>query len=258
MKHSLPRLGLAGGIDRDGSRAAELLAAGFGSVEFGTVAPDADPGRQPGVALLAQRLAALGPRLPDRQNSALIGIGLGLGQRAAPAALGAHWLAGLQTAAPVADYLSFNLSAAACRPLLGPEHAALLAAALAAVASERERLAAGGQRWVALALKLPLDGSPLSAAAQMALAAGFDAVIAVLPQRPERLDWLQAWARRIDGAAQLVAVGGIRSSADVRTALGAGASGIQVHSVFAEQGSACLAPLLAGLVPAAGRVDGGS
>lgn len=242
------RPGLAGGIDRDGSRAAELLAAGFGSVEFGTVTPEAEPGRQPGVAVLAQRLAALGRRLPAPQNSALIGIGLGLGQGAALTALTAHWLAGLQAAWPVADYLSFNLSAAAYRPLLAPEHAVLLADALAAVARERQRLTADGRRPVALALKLPLEAQPLSPAAQMALAAGFDAVIAVLPQRPERFDWLQAWAQRINGAAQLVAVGGIRSSADVRAALDAGASGIQVHSAFVEQGCACLPPLLAGLM----------
>ncbi|WP_155837367.1 dihydroorotate dehydrogenase [Herminiimonas sp. CN] len=250
MMFSLPRLGLAGGIDRDGSRAAELLAAGFDSVEFGTVTPDPEPGRHPGVALLAQRLAALGSRLPESQNRAQIGIGLGLGQGAELTALGAHWLAGLQVAWPVADYLSFNLSAAAYRPLLEAEHAALLTRALAAVANERVRLAAGGQRRVALALKLPLEGPPLPAAAQMALATGFDTVIAVLPQRPERFDWLQAWAQRIDGTAQLVAVGGIRSSAEVRAALGAGATGIQVHRVFAEQGSACLPPLLAGLAPA--------
>lgn len=241
------RPGLAGGIDRDGRRAAELLAAGFGSVEFGTVTPDAEPGRQPGVAVLAQRLAALAGRLPVGRNRALIGIGLGLGRGAAPTALAAHWLTGLQAAWPAADYLSFNLSAAAYRPLLGPEYAALLAAALATVAKERERLAANDQRHVALALKLALEAQPLSPAAQMALAAGFDVVITVLPQRPERFDWLHAWSQRIDGAAQLVAVGGIRSSADVRAALAAGATGIQVHSVFVEQGGACLPPLLAGL-----------
>ena len=82
MKLSLPRLGLAGGIDRDGSRAAELLAAGFGSVEFGTVTPDAQPGCHSSVALLVQRLAALAPHAPDTRNNALIGIGLGLGQGA--------------------------------------------------------------------------------------------------------------------------------------------------------------------------------
>ncbi|MDP3841936.1 MAG: hypothetical protein Q8Q81_04980 [Oxalobacteraceae bacterium] len=249
MKPSLPRLGLAGGIDRDGSRAAELLAAGFGSVEFGTVTPDAQPGCHSSVALLVQRLAALAPHAPDTRNNALIGIGLGLGQGAAPAALGAHWLAGLQAAAPVADYLSFNLSAAANRPLLAPQHAALLTQALARISNQREWLASGGRRRIALALKLPLDGQSLSAAAQMAVAAGFDAVIAVLPQRPERLDWLRAWAQHIGAAAQLIAVGGIRSSADVRAALDAGAGGIQVHSIFAEQGSACLPPLLAGMMP---------
>lgn len=250
MKCLLPLLGLAGGIDRDGSRAAELLAAGFGSVEFGTVTPDAQPGCRSSVALLTQRLAALGPRLPATQDRTLIGIGLGLGQGAELTTLGAHWLAGLQAAWPVADYLSFNLSAAANRPLLAPEHARLLTRALATVANEREWLTVDSRRRVALALKLPLEGASLSAAAQMTLAAGFDALIVVLPQRPERLDWLHAWAQRIDGAAQLVAVGGIRSSADVRAALDAGASGIQVHRVFAEQGSACLPPLLAGLTPA--------
>ncbi|NMM28636.1 MAG: dihydroorotate dehydrogenase [Glaciimonas sp.] len=254
MKPFLLRLGLAGGIDLDGSRAAELLSAGFGSVEFGTVTPDPEPGCHPGVAVLVQRLAALDNRWPNSQNRALIGIGLGLGQCAAPTALAAHWLAGLQAAWSVADYLSFNLSAAAYRPLLAPEYAALLAHALAVVANERERLTAGGRRRVALALKLPLEAQPLSAVAQMALAAGFDAVIAVLPQRRERFDWLQAWARRIDDAAQLVAVGGIRSSADVRAALNAGASGIQVHSVFVELGCACLPSLLAGLA-APGRTS---
>lgn len=252
MKHSLLRLGserpgLAGGIDRDGSRAIELLGAGFGSVEFGTVTPDAEPGRHPGVAVLVQKLAALGTRLPGPQDRALIGIGLGLGQGATPTALAAHWLAGLHTAWPVADYVSFNLSAAANQPLLAAEHAALLAHALAVVGEERERLASGGRYRMALALKLPLDAHSLSPAAQMALAAGFDAVIAVLPERRERFDWLQAWAQRLNGAAALVAVGGIRSSADVRAVLGAGATGIQVHRVFVEQGGACLPPLLAGL-----------
>lgn len=244
------RPGLAGGIDRDGSRAAELLGAGFGSVEFGTVTPDAEAGRHPGVALLAQRLGAMGALLPDTQNRALIGIGLGLGQGAAPTELAAHWLAGLRAAWPVAEYLSFNLSAAAYRPLRAAQHAALLADALATVADERERLLAKGRRRVALALKLPLDDGPSSAVIELALAAGFDAVIAVLPQQRERFDWLHAWSRRIDGAAELVAVGGIRSSADVRAALDAGATGIQVHGAFVEQGGACLPPLLAGLAAA--------
>ncbi len=236
------RPGLAGGVDRSGSCAAALLACGFAGVEFGTVTPLPD-GAQVGVAALVQRLGDV-VALPCR---ARIGIGIGLGAGAPPGALGAHWLAGLRSAWPVADYLVFNLSAAAYRPLLRPEHDALVAAALATLASERAWLRASTGRRVALALKLPLDAPQLSAAAQSALAAGFDAVIPVLPQHQARLDWLQDWSRALDGGAALVAVGGIRSAADVRAALQAGASGIQVHRAFVESGVACLAPLLAGL-----------
>jgi dihydroorotate dehydrogenase len=237
------RPGLAGGIDRDGSRAASLLASGFAGVEFGTAAPLPGPGGQPGVAALAQRLAAVVAQ-PDR---ARIGIGLGMNADLPPAALAEQWLAGMRGAWPVADYVCFNLSAAANRPLLLPEHDALVGAALSAVAGERTRLCAATGRRVGLALKLPLASSPLSAAARAALAAGFDALVTVLPEHAWRLPWLHDWVRAIDGAAALVAVGGMRSAADVREALRAGADGIQVHRAFVEQGADCLAPLLAGL-----------
>lgn len=240
------RPGLAGGIDRDGGCAASLLAGGFAGVEFGTAAPLPGPGGQPGVAALAQRLAAVVAQ-PGR---ARIGVGLGMNADMPPAALTGQWLAGMHGAWPVADYLCFNLSAAAYRPLLLPDQDVLVSAALAAVARERARLCAATGRRVGIALKLPVAASSLSAAAQAALAAGFDALVTVLPEHPMRLTWLHDWGRAIDGAAALVAVGGMRSADDVRAALRAGADGIQVHRAFVEQGAACLPPLLAGLARA--------
>lgn len=237
------RPGLAGGIDRDGSRAASLLACGFAGVEFGTAAPLSGPGGQPGVAALVRRLAEAAAQ-PDR---ARIGVGLGMNADAPPAALGAQWLAGMRAAWPVADYLCFNLSAAAYRPLLRAENDGLVAAALATVASERAWLTAATGRRVGCALKLPAGAPGLSAAARSALAAGFDALVAVLPDDGARLECLRGWSGAIDGGAALVAVGGIRSAADVRAALQAGADGVQVHRAFLESGAACLAPLLAGL-----------
>ena len=59
------RPGLAGGIDKDGRRAAELLAYGFGSVEVGSVLPD--------------DAAAVAARLADGMSSRWGAIGLGLG-----------------------------------------------------------------------------------------------------------------------------------------------------------------------------------
>lgn len=230
------RLGLAGGIDKDGSRAAELLAAGFGSVEFGTVTPWPEPGANPGAAALAARLAG------RRAGATRIGIGIGMGA-GAPDALAAAWLGGMRAAWPAADYLSFNLSARSYRPLLAAAHLPLLLHAFDAVTAEREALG----RHIGLALKLPLgpDGDFPLMLAGAAAAAGFDAVIAVLPEGAGRLARLEALASCLQGKAALVAVGGIRGAADLRDALGAGADGVQVHTVFAQQGAACV-PLLLG------------
>lgn len=241
------RPGLAGGIDKDGGRAAELLGLGFASVEFGTVTPYPDAPGQPCIAALVARLAALGPRPPE---AAAIGVGLGLRTGGTPQMLADDWRTGLAMAYGVADYLSFNLSARAYRPLLAAAQLPRLVRALAGVAAERRHLAAATGRRVALALKLPLG--PASAAgtawaiAEAAAAAGFDAVTAVLPDGEARLPALVELARRLRGQTALLAVGGMRGAADVRAALAAGADGIQVHTAFVEQGPACLPALLAG------------
>jgi dihydroorotate dehydrogenase len=232
------RPGLAGGLDRDGSRAAELLASGFASVEFGTVTPHPLAGDNPGVHALVARLAALGPR--PAQGPA-IGIALG---NLAPSTVAGDWLAGFAAAAPHADYLSFNLSARTRGDLLVPARLPVLAAACRAVCEARR---AGAHR-PALALKLPLgtDPEPLPPAAEAALAAGFDGIVAVLSDAPERHARLARLASRLGAGRALVAVGGIRNAAAVSAARAAGAHGIQVHRAYAEHGRACLAPLLAG------------
>ncbi len=234
----LGRLGLAGGIDKDGSRAAELLAAGFDSVEFGTVTPQPEPGSNPGVATLAARLAALAASTDTR-------IGIGMGGGAGPTTLAADWLSGLRAAWDAADYLSFNLSARRYRPLLSVEHLPLLTHAMEAVAAERQRRTQESGRHVALTLKLPLgsgDSLPLIVA-EAAADAGFDAVTAVLPEHAERLAHLRHLAACLRGKAALVAVGGIRDANDVAAALACGASGVQVHTAFAQRGAACLVSL---------------
>ncbi|MBW7902734.1 MAG: dihydroorotate dehydrogenase [Rhodocyclaceae bacterium] len=234
-------IGLAGGIDRDGRRARELLAAGFDSVEFGSVAAGIDGFPDDGAATLAARLAAQahgdGPR---------IGVGLGRPPGAPPAALVDCWTAGLEAVAGVADYVSLNLTAAANRPLLAPEYRPLLARAFAAVAARRDALAAGGHR-VDLAVKLPLDGpgEPLPTVGLLAVAAGFERLTLVRSDGDAGFARFAELVRQIDGRAAPVAVGGIRSAADVAAAREAGAAGVQVHRLYAERGAACLAGLRA-------------
>ena len=236
------RPGLAGGIDTDGRRAGELLQLGFGSVEFGTVA--AHPQAPNPLAPLVTRLAALPPCSPV--SSAIgIGIGIGLTPGAPATAVPAQWLDGLHGAWQEADYLSFNLSARAHRPLLAPEHHTLLAITLRALVRARDRL----PRRVALALKLPLGEhpAPLPAIANAAAHAGIDCLTLVLADPPadrtDQLTRLATLARRHPAGPALVAVGGIRNANDVHAALNAGASAVQVHRAFTQHGPACLSDL---------------
>lgn len=231
------RPGLAGGIDKDGTRAAELLGLGFGSVEFGTVAVGPRAGAE--LAALRARLAALPARAP---GATAIGIGLGQPADAAPRTLAACWLAGLYGAWDVADYLSFNLSARACAPLREPARLPLVEAALRAVTAAR----AGLPRRVPLALKFRLEAAEEAppAVALAAAAAGFDLLTAVLPDHPGRLPRLRALSGLVPAGPTVVAVGGIRHATDVADVRRAGAAGVQVHRVFAESGAACLPQLL--------------
>lgn len=233
------RLGLAGGIDKDGSRAAELLAAGFDSVEFGTVTPRPEQNGNPGVAALAARLTALAP---CRTGNTRIGIGIGMSSDAEPSALPVEWANGLHAAWDIADYVCFNLSARRYQPLLTADNLSLLLHAFQTVAAIRQSKYG---RHVALTVKMPLGAKgtfPLILA-DAAANHGFDAIIAVLPEDGGRLDRLKVLADRLGGRTGLVAVGAIRNAEDVHTALAAGADGVQVHTAFAQLGAACLPAL---------------
>jgi dihydroorotate dehydrogenase len=235
-------IGLAGGIDKDGSRAAELLAAGFASVEFGSVAAGGSDYPDASAATLAANLAAW--RTSHLHTAApRIGVGISRPAGAPLEALPDCWLAGLEALAGVADYVSFNLTAAANRPLLTAEQQPLLARSFAAVVARRDALAAKGRR-VELAVKLPLGapGEPLPGIALLAAVAGFAHLAVVRADNAPDFSRITSLARRLPRV-RLVAIGGIRSAADVGAARAAGAAGVQVHRAFAEQGAACLIAL---------------
>lgn len=244
-KLALPWLrwpGLAGGIDKDGSQAPALLDLGFGSVEFGSVTAFPVAGHNPGAAGLVARLAEQDHFAPGRTA---LGIGLGLPPTASAETLAGEWLAGLAAVYPVADYVSLNLTAAANRRFLLPAHRLSLLAALRAVAAGRERLP-GQARCVALAVKVPVDDAEVLL--DVLLDSGFEQLTVVLPDTGKRFAALAQLGAAIKrragvGVLALVAVGGLRSAADVAAARRAGAHGVQVHRLFVEQGAACLATL---------------
>ena len=230
----LDGVGLAGGIDKTGERAGELLNAGFTSVEFGSVTAAPLPGISCGLAALLARLAAV-----DAPRSA-IGIGLGLPPDLPPEQLADQWLAGLRLLAEgpaVADYLSFNLSAAANRRFVEAAQRPHLAAALAAVAEFRRSTA--GQHLPLLAAKLPVAAA--AALWDELCAAGLAQVPVVLPDGVPAGQALAPLAGR--SGLWRVAVGGIGSAADRQAAHAAGADGVQVHRLFVALGAVCMMAL---------------
>ena len=239
----LTRPGLAGGIDKTGERAGELLGLGFGSVEFGSVTVAPLAGSNPGLSALLERIAMVHR---EKQPKTAIGIGLGLPPDLPPARLAAEWLAGLHLLAeapPVADYLSLNLSAAANRRFVGGDLRPILLNALAAVADFRRRQ--GGCQRPFLALKLPVDAVPGLWPALVA--AEVDQLTVVLPEGPGRLESLArvaTLAASSEGPV-LVAVGGIHDAVVRQAVCAAGAREVQVHRLFVEAGAATLGRLLA-------------
>lgn len=236
----LDRPGLAGGIDKDGSRAVELLTCGFGSVEFGTVTAEPLPGQNGGVAALVAALR----RSPEKAGRSAIGIGLGLPAETVPDRVALEWAQGFALAAELADYVSLNLSARANRRFLDLPHPPMLAAAFAGVVELRDRWRTHG-REVWLAVKLPIDHGAAVDVAKLAVGAGIDQLTTVLPDEGQRWERLTELRENVGRNACLVAVGGIRNATAVATARASGANGVQVHRLFVEQGAQCLRTLSA-------------
>ena len=235
--------GLAGGIDKDGRRAAELLGLGFGSVEFGSVTVHPVTGYNPSITTLLTHLSAI-DRAAYKYSASAIGIGLGLPPEATAESLAEEWQAGLTAAWPVADYVSLNLSAKANQRFLATAHRSSLLTALRAVAACRDRLAETGRR-VQLAVKMPL--AEATGLLETLTQTGFSQLTVVRPDHAVGFDDLTVLNELLclsDGSRPaLVVVGGIRTAADVAAAYGAGANGVQVHRLFIEHGTNCLTRL---------------
>lgn len=238
----LNRPGLAGGVDKTGERAGELLDLDFGSVEFGSVTSQPLPGSNPGLKALILAIATVSRK---KRPKTAIGIGLGLPSDLPAEALAEEWLQGLGLLVevpPVVDYLSLNLSAAANRRFVGEDLRPVLFDALAKVAHWRSTQNADGR--LQLAVKLPLEAA--AGLVPVMQHAGVGQLTVVMSDTLERsvgltlLRQLSLVARDM----RIVAVGGIRSAADRLEMLNAGCAGVQVHRLFMAEGPATPSLLL--------------
>jgi dihydroorotate dehydrogenase len=273
-------IGLAAGLDKDARVPDALLGLGFGFVEVGTVTPFAQPGNpQPRLFRLAEDKAVINrmgfnnsgqaaacERLTRRKGRpGIVGVNIGANKDSADRI--ADYARGARVMAPVASYLTVNISSPNTPGLRALQAHDALDALLAGVLDAR------GADGPPVFLKVAPDLAPadIDAIVAVALERGIDALIVAnttLSRPPLRsrhageagglsgaplgalaLTRLRDFRRASGGALPLIAAGGIASAEDAFARILAGASLVQIYSALVYEGPGLARRIARGLVP---------
>ncbi|MEC3950707.1 quinone-dependent dihydroorotate dehydrogenase [Sphingobium sp. HWE2-09] len=266
-------VGLAAGYDKEGRVAHKMHGLGFGFTELGTLTPLAQPGNpQPrlfrlvedravinrfgfnngGQGAAADRIARY--RRPIGQRP-LIGINIGANKDATAAGRGiADYVTGVTCMAPLADYLTVNISSPNTPGLRALQGRAALDDLLSAV------MAARGTQATPIFLKVapdlePADVEDIAAAcidhridalivsnttitrpALRSVHAGEMGGLSGAPLTDLSLDRLRDFRRLLGPRLPLIGVGGIANADQAYARIRAGASLIQLYSALVYEG----------------------
>ncbi|HEY4944226.1 MAG TPA: quinone-dependent dihydroorotate dehydrogenase [Rhizomicrobium sp.] len=260
-------IGLAAGFDKDAQIPAAMAKFGFGFVECGTVTPRPQQGNpKPRLFRLARDRAvinrmgfnnggmdAAAARLARRKRSGVVGINIGANKDSADRV--ADYRAAFATLAPLADYVTVNVSSPNTPGLRGLQNKDELAALLLALTDARAKLSL--RTPLLLKIAPDLDGNALDDIAAVLALAGIEGLI-VSNTTIARPPTLQSPLAREQGglsgaplfdlstrilremrsrtALPLIGVGGIAGGADAYAKIRAGASLVQLYSALAFQG----------------------
>ncbi len=281
-------IGLAAGFDKNAEVPDEMLAAGFGLVEVGSVTPLPQAGNpRPRLFRLAEDEAVINRMgfnneglekaasrlIRRRARPGLVGVNIGANKDAADRV--ADYVTGFRRVAALAGYVVVNVSSPNTPGLRLLQQKDELARLLAALEAARREVAA-----VPLVLKIAPDLAPEDCAdiAGLAIEHGLDGLIVsnTTLARPETLrsghkaetgglsgrplmapsTALLAELRRLTGGRlTLIGAGGIASGADAYAKIRAGASAVQLYSALVYQGPGLVGRIkaeLAGLLKADG------
>ena len=259
-------VGLAAGFDKDAEVPDAMLGLGFGFVEVGTVTPLPQAGNpKPRLFRLAEDQAVINrmgfnnagqtaalERLRSRKRNGIVGVNIGANKNSADRI--ADYVQGVRVMAPVADYLTINISSPNTPGLRGLQDEGALAELLSAV---RDARVAGGQpvflkvapdlvaddpgRIVRVATDCQIDAlivanTTVSRPALKSRFADEAGGLSGAPLKSLALDALRAFRAASGGAVPLIAVGGIASADDAWARIRAGASLVQLYSALVYEG----------------------
>lgn len=266
-------VGLAAGYDKDGRVAHKMHGLGFGFAELGTLTPLAQPGNAKprlfrlvedravinrfgfnngGQGAAADRIARYRRPVGD---GPVIGINIGANKDATAAGRGiADYVTGVTCMAPLADYLTVNISSPNTPGLRALQGRAALDELLGAVMAARPH--GGPPIFLKVAPDLkPADVEDIAAAcidhgvdalivsnttitrpALRSVHAGETGGLSGAPLTDLSLGRLRDFRRLLGARLPLIGVGGIGSGAQAYARIRAGASLVQVYSALVYEG----------------------
>lgn len=279
----LNRIGLAAGLDKEGNTIDALGRLGFGFIEIGTITPRPqagnpkprlfrlipheaiinrmgfnNPGIDKGVKNVRSHQSFMGP----------IGFNIGKNKDTPNESAADDYLACLEKAYPVADYIAVNLSSPNTPGLRDLQAADSSARLLELLKNSQQKLASEHGKQVPILFKVAPDLTPeqVSELARAFLDGGLDGLIATnttldreavkdhpwaeqtgglsgKPLREKSNQTLTAFASEFSGKIPIIGVGGISSKADAEEKFKLGADLVQIYTSFVYQGPALVREL---------------
>ena len=262
-------LGLAAGLDKNGSYIDALAALGFGFIEIGTVTPRPQPGnptprlfRIPAAQAIINRLGfnndgvdKLLENVARARYRGILGINIGKNFDTPIENAADDYLICLRKVYAYASYVTVNISSPNTQNLRQLQQSNALENLLDQLKSEQAKLTQQHGKYVPLALKIApdLDQMQIGAIANLMLKYQVDGVIATnttlarsgvahlahggetgglsgAPLRAQSTEVVKQLSALLHGKIPIIGVGGILSGADAKEKMLAGASLVQIYS----------------------------
>jgi dihydroorotate dehydrogenase len=270
-------VGLAAGLDKNGSCIDALAALGFGFIEIGTVTPLPQPGnprprlfRLPRAGAIINRMGfnneGVDRLISNVQRSGYRGIlGINIGKNAfTPIARASDdYLVCLRKVYAYASYVAINISSPNTANLRQLQDSDELSTLLSLLKAEQEKLAQQLGKYVPLTVKIAPDlgTEQIKQIAALLIEHRIDGVIATnttlsregvenlphgaepgglsgAPVRDKSNSVIRQLSAELQGALPVIGVGGILSGTDAAEKINAGASLVQIYSGLIYRGPA--------------------
>ncbi len=219
-------IGLAAGFDKSGALYSSLPALGFGFAEIGSVTPQYEKGRSPGLGAVTSRL--LMHSLP---RPIPLGISISMNRSTPFDEMVRDYIKCLAGVWSYADYISLNLGVRAGPDLHLVENRAFLIQVCAAMKQEQARLALFHGYRRPIVIKLDHARGDLSSLLDCVSDFKFDGlVLSSAVEHRRSLSILEHTVNSLGSVTAVISVGGIRTSQDAKDRLSTGASLLQLYT----------------------------